>query len=242
MLLSSLNKTKATIARQSCLLLQRPRCWSFSTTADDDFKFGTVKMFNRKKAYGFILPDDREDAKELFVHNSGIVGTERVDSALFPFLRQGERVRYTVTTGENAKTSASQVTYDDGSKVPIYRKEYVETIKKYEFGIFGGKVNAILTDDDNENKLESILEEHANACAAVAVGQERYDYFNEHGSFEVDAADPSDDAVSNDEEASSETADEAAPPSDEEAASETADADETSSEEEASGEEEEPKL
>jgi CspA family cold shock protein len=54
---------------------------------------GTVKWFNVKKGYGFIIPDDGGD--ELFIHHSNIT------SEGFRSLEEGQKVEY--ETGEGRK-------------------------------------------------------------------------------------------------------------------------------------------
>ncbi len=54
---------------------------------------GTVKWFNVKKGYGFIIPDDGGD--ELFIHHSNIA------SEGFRSLEEGQKVEY--ETGEGRK-------------------------------------------------------------------------------------------------------------------------------------------
>ena len=56
---------------------------------------GTVKWFNPDKGYGFI---SREDGDDLFVHFSEI----QMDG--------GDKVNFEVTTGQNGKLQASNVT------------------------------------------------------------------------------------------------------------------------------------
>lgn len=54
---------------------------------------GTVKWFNVKKGYGFIIPDDGGD--ELFIHHSNIAADG------FRSLEEGQKVEY--ETGEGRK-------------------------------------------------------------------------------------------------------------------------------------------
>ncbi len=62
---------------------------------------GTVKWFNPEKGYGFISQNDGED---LFVHFSEI----KMDG--FKTLDEGAAVAFDVTTGQNGKLQASNVT------------------------------------------------------------------------------------------------------------------------------------
>ena len=62
---------------------------------------GTVKWFNPEKGYGFISQNDGED---LFVHFSEI----KMDG--FNTLDEGAAVAFDVTTGQNGKLQASNVT------------------------------------------------------------------------------------------------------------------------------------
>mgnify|MGYP003396327198 FL=1 len=62
---------------------------------------GTVKWFNAEKGYGFISQKDGED---LFVHFSEI----KMDG--FKTLDEGAAVQFDVTTGQNGKLQASNVT------------------------------------------------------------------------------------------------------------------------------------
>ena len=62
---------------------------------------GTVKWFNPEKGYGFISQNDGED---LFVHFS----ESKMDG--FKTLDEGSAVQFDVTTGQNGKLQASNVT------------------------------------------------------------------------------------------------------------------------------------
>ena len=53
---------------------------------------GTVKWFNDKKGFGFIIPDDGSD--ELFVHHTSI------DMEGFRSLRENQAVEFEVEEGE----------------------------------------------------------------------------------------------------------------------------------------------
>jgi CspA family cold shock protein len=62
---------------------------------------GTVKWFNSEKGYGFIQPD--QGGPDAFVHISA-VERSGLDS-----LRDGERVQYELTRGNNGKSSAENL-------------------------------------------------------------------------------------------------------------------------------------
>ena len=62
---------------------------------------GTVKWFSSEKGYGFI---SQEDGDDLFVHFSEI----QMDG--FKTLDEGDKVNFEVTTGQNGKLQASNVT------------------------------------------------------------------------------------------------------------------------------------
>jgi cold shock protein len=53
---------------------------------------GTVKWFNETKGFGFIAPED--GSADVFVHYSAISGNG------FKTLADGQKVEYTVTTGQ----------------------------------------------------------------------------------------------------------------------------------------------
>ncbi|RJQ56336.1 MAG: cold shock domain-containing protein [Actinobacteria bacterium] len=62
---------------------------------------GTVKWFNAGKGYGFISQEDGED---IFVHFSEIQGDG------YKSLEEGQAVTFEITTGNNGKKQASNVT------------------------------------------------------------------------------------------------------------------------------------
>lgn len=62
---------------------------------------GTVKWFNARKGYGFIVPDD--GGNDLFVHHSEIQSEGRAS------LREGQKVEYEIGEGEEDHPSAIKV-------------------------------------------------------------------------------------------------------------------------------------
>ncbi|MFC1738122.1 cold-shock protein [Planctomycetota bacterium] len=62
---------------------------------------GTVKWFNERKGYGFIVPDDGGD--DLFVHHSEI--RPEGDTSL----SEGQKVEYEIGKGEKDRPCAVEV-------------------------------------------------------------------------------------------------------------------------------------
>lgn len=66
---------------------------------------GTVKWFNSVKGYGFITPDEGD--KDAFVHISA------VEQAGLSDLKEGQRVEFELTPGQNGKSSAENLKLAD---------------------------------------------------------------------------------------------------------------------------------
>lgn len=74
-----------------------------------DVATGTVKWFDSQKGFGFILPDD--GSPDIFVHQSAIYAEG------FRSLADGEAVEYRVTTDNNGRRKAIDVTGPGGVQV-----------------------------------------------------------------------------------------------------------------------------
>mmetsp|Transcript_38238 Transcript_38238/g.83947 ORF Transcript_38238/g.83947 Transcript_38238/m.83947 type:complete len:245 (-) Transcript_38238:372-1106(-) len=76
------------------------RCRSLSMTTDHLHK-GSVKFFDKKKGFGFIIPDDKGD--EVFAHHSYI----HMDG--FRFLSKDDSVHYRASTNEKGQVYATDI-------------------------------------------------------------------------------------------------------------------------------------
>eukprot|EP00978_Attheya_sp_CCMP212_P017668 scaffold47334_cov43-Attheya_sp.AAC.2 len=125
----------------------------FSTVDDDggddlsgNHFTGTVKFYDRAKAYGFVAVDDDAILEDLFVHRADmvIVGGERYreDGMILdirhPYLNRLERIRFDIASSPNGKRRATNVTDESGAALPRFRDTYLEnSVKrmKMKFGV-----------------------------------------------------------------------------------------------------------
>lgn len=139
--------------------------FSTSTTAT-----GTVKFFDRQKAFGFIIADEDAGVEgDVYVRRSRIVGaSEEIPDS--PSLTKDERVRFEVSTNENGKPVAHNVTREDGKKIRIYTPEITASMKNRLKSQMGPAIFGILDDDalGDEEKLDKVMEKYQATKARVA--------------------------------------------------------------------------
>jgi cold shock CspA family protein len=129
------------------------RVASFSTVDDDGADdlsrnqyTGTVKFYDRKKAYGFVAVDDDAIMEDLFVHRADmvIVGGERyredgeIRDIRHPYLNRLERIRFDISSSPNGKKRAANITDESGAALPRFRDTYLENSVKHikmKFGV-----------------------------------------------------------------------------------------------------------
>jgi cold shock CspA family protein len=110
---------------------------------------GTVKYYDRQKAYGFIIPDNASNNQrtfnsDIFFHRSSILTDPYLSpkqSLHYPFLRAGERVRFQLRYSKNKFSAldessssppmATNITWLDGSTIEPLRRNYLhqQTLK-----------------------------------------------------------------------------------------------------------------
>jgi CspA family cold shock protein len=128
---------------------------------------GTVKFYNREKAFGFIQPDG--GGADIFVHRSGIVSPLAVEESMrHPYLRQGERVRFERKI-DSGLDKAMEVTWLNGNPVPPLRKGFRAANIERAKTVLGEQAYTILNDDtlSEEQQNEKIRDAFAFASSIV---------------------------------------------------------------------------
>ena len=90
-----------------------------------------MKFYTRSKSYGFIVADSdvlsQEDGGDVWIHRVGFITPPEIaveEYTTRPYLLKGERVKFRVKN-DPARNSlqATDLTYEDGSMVPLFRKK-----------------------------------------------------------------------------------------------------------------------
>jgi len=120
------------------------RCLS---TNEEGVVIGSVKFYNVGKAYGFITPEGTDT--DIFVHRTHINGATD-DDIKNPILISGEKVQFRKEVDENNKEFATDVKFEDGSIIPLYRPDFVERRTKTIKSRLGFEVYDILSGGGDE--------------------------------------------------------------------------------------------
>jgi len=139
-----------------------------SDDGDAEIKLGTVKHYQVKKNFGFIIPDgvDKKDhGKEdlIFIHRHDIKsevfgGGER----FFPVLRSNMRVQFKVKAdadGGKKVNRAYDLTLEGGRMVPPFAPDYVEKYTISQKNLFGQEAYGIIetSGDGDPSEMEEKL-------------------------------------------------------------------------------------
>jgi CspA family cold shock protein len=115
---------------------------------------GTVRWFNARKGYGFILPEGAEEDSEgndIFVHYSSIDAPENT----FRTLYHGEKVEFQVIESEKGKEAKEVTVLDPSPRRLRYQNKDKEESQEEP-------LNDELTSEDEVVSDEEILEENVS--------------------------------------------------------------------------------
>ena len=137
-------------------------CFFSTIHHPDDFLTGTVKFYIRKKAYGFVIPDNPTEvgSAEVWVHRTSIDTPHSAEEyPTRPYLYKDERVKFRVEFDEEGRTpKATDLTFENGKEVPLFRKNYHQSAIKGEQQRLGEFLLEIMKEEglSDEEQLEKI--------------------------------------------------------------------------------------
>jgi cold shock CspA family protein len=148
------------------------RIWFSTEGGDDGFLTGTVKFYDKRKAWGIVVGDDSEK-QEFFIHRRSIVSWLPTEEDLnHPFLKENEKVRFKGQKKEGSDyraMKALELTFIDGSQVPAYRSDYIKGNKKRLAHTMGERVYAIMesTTLTEEQKMAEVVNVYQKTSEVV---------------------------------------------------------------------------
>ena len=125
---------------------------------------GTVKFFLRNKGFGFIQPDGGA-ATDVFVHRLGIhcqpplPAEQLTKSPRWPYLKKGERVRYSVRPNAAGLDQAVQVVWLNGTPIPPESTNYLGGVHERAKRLLGEAVFDVLSREQPPTTDQEILQE-----------------------------------------------------------------------------------
>ena len=149
-------------------------------SSEDEYLTGTVKFYIKNKAYGFII-SDRDPSEEIWVHRKAIDTphpTEEFPNR--PYLLKDERVRFRVEPGEPGKPpKAVGLQFENGSQIPLFRKNYHLSVVGEVYQQFGAAVQKImheeeLSDEEKWEQIKASLKTSDETIALAAARQKLY--------------------------------------------------------------------
>lgn len=137
---------------------------------------GKVKFYNRRKCFGYIVPDDTVAVgTEIYFCRSDIVSElSSTDSPYEPYLKKGERVQFQVVQHE-ATQQASNVTWIGGKLIHPFRRSHLFSATRNACKILGHEAYMIMSDESTteEEKMSKLKDAFDSAKASVTAQEKR---------------------------------------------------------------------
>jgi cold shock CspA family protein len=166
----SLQRSNSMHYVRSRLLITRFFSENFSNKS---YLYGTIKFYNRSKAYGFVIPDGQN--RDVFVHRKDIVSFVPIQASdTNPYLRKGERIRFQLEKSDGLER-AINVTWVSGAWVPALRRHFLGYALERAKSTLGEDVYSTMSDDSLpvEQKNEKVREAFENARLAITRAEQK---------------------------------------------------------------------